>query len=589
MSTKVVDSHLQLDPSLIALAAQVQAHAYAQRQPSTASSADDNGSNSARASSSEVIAGQALGSEVEHQTVEAGPAPSLLDIERVVNGVGRGKRNLDQGNGHSQSEQAQSNQDRNNPHATGELPQREREQANPHECEMEESHDVQLDDEIDPTLREIVNSLTNAQQSNLNGIAVPHAQVAAIGAHLVDVEERERLQHSLQTTLEDLAHGNFNSLFPPNFQSLGHNFLNLNDHDSLQNSPDAALSNSSLEMDAEAGPSSEPMQSSISEHDVSQVPSFAHPMKRGRGRPKGSKNKPKPGPSIIRPPKPPKPPSRPKGRPPKERTPAEQAEYELRKQEKEMGIKRQKGRPRKFPGYLVREMRLKKNRDEFNKVIRIHEEKKKMELVELQIDAVTNLAGSSSMLAQEQAIHESSLNDHGNHFDHSHHHEHDYPNWSVQDDQTLLDVVGVEETDMGTKAWRRFLALEGRAWNSSARRHTRRKRCNSCIHVKLAVSILYLLGDDSACSAMMFCLRDIESVDKIAKKALVECRFYTSRNHQSLTANTISSLHNPSLNACEFKVIDEFIVTLLEEVPDIQIGVQNARSQERNVEGRHER
>nr|ODN88243.1 hypothetical protein L203_02851 [Cryptococcus depauperatus CBS 7841] len=443
MSTKLVDSHLQLDPSLIALAAQVQAHAYAQRQPPTASSADDNGSNSARASSSEVIAGQALGSEVEHQTVEAGPAPSLLDIERVVNGVGRGKRNLDQGNGHSQSEQAQSNQNRNNPHATGELPQREREQANPHECEMEESHDVQLDDEIDPTLREIVNSLTNAQQSNLNGTAVPHAQVAAIGAHLVDVEERERLQHSLQTTLEDLAHGNFNSLFPPNFQSLGHNFLNLNDHDSLQNSPDAALSNSSLEMDAEAGPSSEPMQSSISEHDVSQVPSFAHPMKRGRGRPKGSKNKPKPGPSIIRPPKPPKPPSRPKGRPPKERTPAEQAEYELRKQEKEMGIKRQKGRPRKFPGYLVREMRLKKNRDEFNKVIRLHEEKKKMELVELQIDAVTNLAGSSSMLAQEQAIHESSLNDHGNHFDHSHHHEHDYPNWSVQDDQTLLDVVGV--------------------------------------------------------------------------------------------------------------------------------------------------
>ena len=38
-----------------------------------------------------------------------------------------------------------------------------------------------------------------------------------------------------------------------------------------------------------------------------------------------------------------------------------------------MGIKRKRGRPRKFPGYLVREMRLKKNRSEFNDLLREHE------------------------------------------------------------------------------------------------------------------------------------------------------------------------------------------------------------------------
>lgn len=34
------------------------------------------------------------------------------------------------------------------------------------------------------------------------------------------------------------------------------------------------------------------------------------------------------------------------------------------------GPKRQKGRPRKFPGYLVREMRLKKNRAEYRELLR---------------------------------------------------------------------------------------------------------------------------------------------------------------------------------------------------------------------------
>jgi len=91
--------------------------------------------------------------------------------------------------------------------------------------------------------------------------------------------------------------------------------------------------------------------------------------RKSRGRPRGSKNKPKANPPPPRPKKP-KPPAKKRGRPPKERTEEEQQAYEQRKEERALGIKRLKGRPRKFPGYLVRDMRLKKNRAECNEIHR---------------------------------------------------------------------------------------------------------------------------------------------------------------------------------------------------------------------------
>lgn len=87
-----------------------------------------------------------------------------------------------------------------------------------------------------------------------------------------------------------------------------------------------------------------------------------------RGRPKGSKNKPRPDRPAPPPPSPLKP-KRKRGRPPKKRTPEEEAELERRKAERAQGIKRMKGRPRKYPGYLVREMRLKKNRSEYRELL----------------------------------------------------------------------------------------------------------------------------------------------------------------------------------------------------------------------------
>ena len=98
-------------------------------------------------------------------------------------------------------------------------------------------------------------------------------------------------------------------------------------------------------------------------------------LSRKRGRPKGSKNKPKPI-QAPRPPKPSPPPKRPKGRPPKARSEEERTDYERRKEEKALGIKRKKGRPRKFSGYLVREMRLKKNRGEFNELLKRQDEER---------------------------------------------------------------------------------------------------------------------------------------------------------------------------------------------------------------------
>lgn len=201
------------------------------------------------------------------------------------------------------------------------------------------------------------------------------------------------------------------------------------------------LSNPSLDVNAEVGSSSTSLDASSMARMAS--PETSNSVKRGRGRPKGSKNKPKPGPPPPKPPKPPKPPARPKGRPPKQRTPAEQAEYELRKHEKELGIKRQKGRPRKFPGYLVREMRLKKNREEFNELMREYEEKKREEeLANLEmagVDTQMELGEGPSLVGHDHHVHDPHL--HGEH--HGHHEQHDFSDWSVQDDQTLLDVVGV--------------------------------------------------------------------------------------------------------------------------------------------------
>ena len=97
--------------------------------------------------------------------------------------------------------------------------------------------------------------------------------------------------------------------------------------------------------------------------------------KRGRGRPPGSKNKPNPNPKPrkVRKKKTP-PPRLPRGRPPKVRNEEDQAAWEEKRARKALGIKKQKGRPRKFPGYLVREMRLRKNRDEYIHLLREYDE-----------------------------------------------------------------------------------------------------------------------------------------------------------------------------------------------------------------------
>lgn len=129
-------------------------------------------------------------------------------------------------------------------------------------------------------------------------------------------------------------------------------------------------------------PTALPIPSADHDLDHAQSPSDI-PTKRGRGRPKGSKNRPKsldappkpvPQPKLRQPKEKPLGPVRKVGRPPKVRTGEELEEFLRRKQEAEMGIQRRRGRPRKFPGYLVREMRLKRNREEFREVVRRHTE-----------------------------------------------------------------------------------------------------------------------------------------------------------------------------------------------------------------------
>lgn len=151
------------------------------------------------------------------------------------------------------------------------------------------------------------------------------------------------------------------------------------------------------------------------------------PVKRGRGRPKGSKNKPKPG----APPPPPPPPKRKRGRPPKIRTPEELEEMERRRQEKELGIQRKRGRPRKYPEIgLVREMRLKKNRAIFADKIRQLEDRQRedsngYEDQAEQYDAPIDVALGQQVAA---AVARQPVQD-GEY-------------WSYQDGQSLLDAVG---------------------------------------------------------------------------------------------------------------------------------------------------
>ncbi|EAL23607.1 hypothetical protein CNBA2540 [Cryptococcus deneoformans B-3501A] len=444
MSAAADNPHPHIDPSLVALAAQVQAHANAQAQRHVSISiphrhippaATDNHLGLG-------LPSEALGSALQID-------PSLFEIEQVVNDVRRGKIRL----GEDRRDEQEPERSVQHPNDTAHHSQHQQQDDHPGEHGGMEGHGglgdasdgLQMDDEIDPTLREIVNSLTNAQQSShLNAPGLSHAQAAAaIGAHLTDAEERERLQQSLQASLEDLTHASFGSLFPPNYStSPSQGFLTLNDHHNIHDT-EVDLSNPSLDVNAEVGSSSTSLDASPMAD-----PESSNSVKRGRGRPKGSKNKPKPGPPPPKPPKPPKPPARPKGRPPKQRTPAEQAEYELRKHEKELGIKRQKGRPRKFPGYLVREMRLKKNREEFNELMREYEEKRREEeLANLEmagVDTQIHLGEGPSLASHDHHVHDPHL--HGEH--HGHHEQHDFSDWSVQDDQTLLDVVGVGHHEM---------------------------------------------------------------------------------------------------------------------------------------------
>ena len=280
---------------------------------------------------------------------------------------------------------------------------------------QEGQHVTVEDDDIDPALREIVNSLTNAQQVSQPTCAVidpskssqptsnfTQAQAAAaIGAHLAANEERERLQQSLQSTLDDLAQSTFGTLFPNNYPH-SPSYL-------LAQHPDPSA-DATLSPDNEA----EGVTPLTTDDPSSPRSNLDQPLKRGRGRPKGSKNKPKPDAPPKRPTKRTKPPpSRPRGRPRKVRDPEEQAELDRKGEEKALGIHRRRGRPRKYPGYLVREMRLKKNRSEFNDLLRRHE--------------------TEGMEYDQEPLESDPLPE-------GHGHDHMYPDWP-QEDATLLDAV----------------------------------------------------------------------------------------------------------------------------------------------------
>ncbi|WVQ99576.1 hypothetical protein IAU59_006712 [Kwoniella sp. CBS 9459] len=484
-------SDAQLDPSLFALAAQVQAVAHACAQGIDIDIDIDPSIAELAAISTQQPDGFHDSNQVQNGYGLSMPLdPALLEIAAVVDDVNKGKIRLDEPSSfgvnqhdalHSQHQPQVQGGSLHNQQQT--VPGAEDLNLSVHSHQQADTEGIQLDDGIDPTLREIVNSLTNAQQSThavSNSLSQAQA-VATIGAHLSDAEERERLQRSLQSTIEDFTQANFNSLFPSNFpNSPNQAFLSLNpesmpDHPQMPQAGPSSIPMSHAQVDTG---SSDAIHNPALDHSDHSLHTLENPLKRGRGRPKGSKNKSKPKP----PPRPPKRvlgPPKPKGRPPKIRPPDEQADYELRKQEKALGIKRQKGRPRKFPGYLVREMRLKKNREEFNQLLRGYDDKQSGDDGEdsignvepthdtdqgqdhrmidvadidpavhgLTMDQVMSQHGLQGALDSAAASHNGHNHQHVGQdthaHDHNHEHEHDFGNWSVQDGQTLLDVVGM--------------------------------------------------------------------------------------------------------------------------------------------------
>jgi hypothetical protein len=113
-----------------------------------------------------------------------------------------------------------------------------------------------------------------------------------------------------------------------------------------------------------------------------------------------------------------------------------------------MGLTRKKGRPRKFPGYLVREMRLSKNKAEYEDLLRQYEDEKGItqQREELRLLGVEH-SGDQQHLGDEDE-------DDDEEEEQSRHHEGGYE-WGhiddidgVHDDQTLLDVVDAAQQQL---------------------------------------------------------------------------------------------------------------------------------------------
>lgn len=167
MSAAADNPHPHIDPSLVALAAQVQAHANAQAQRHVSISTPHRHIPPA---TTDNHLGLGLPSEA------LGPAlqidPSLFEIEQVVNDVRRGKIRLGEDRRDEQELERPIQHPNDTAHHSQHQHQQQQQADHPGEHGGLEGHGglgdtsdgLQMDDEIDPTLREIVNSLTNAQQ-----------------------------------------------------------------------------------------------------------------------------------------------------------------------------------------------------------------------------------------------------------------------------------------------------------------------------------------------------------------------------------------------------------------------------------------
>jgi hypothetical protein len=178
--------------------------------------------------------------------------------------------------------------------------------------------------------------------------------------------------------------------------------------------------------------------------------------KRGRGRPKGSRNKAKPKPVYVKRPTPDPEPRRGKGRPFKIRTPEEQELYDAKMRDKAAGIKRPRGRPRKYPTLgLVRELRLKANRTEAQEKLRELEAERRRDMEggadddgRGQHQSQSHADGSGGMgTDMEMEMDEHELEGDGEREERERNEDDqaeptdDYSNWNVHDGQSLLDVV----------------------------------------------------------------------------------------------------------------------------------------------------